>query len=313
MKSEKEELSPSSSDGAATKKKKKKKPKDGSQSPSTPTKKKKKKKKSSSVTADGDPSAKRPKSPKSPKTKEGSSTPTKKKKKKTSETSKTSSVKKERKISSKSRIADTGRDIEEAAEAAPEAVDNDNTKSTIPLAEAVGERQADLCCDSCCDVRKATLICDIIYIVVMLTLLFFYSAGISDVNGTFVGDDDFEVYAMNTLSGLLIGLVVKNVIGILLSGFSIFGALKYKKWFVLTTGIWILIDVVANFFFMPWFIRIGIISYSTRSRMLAGIVLLVFSYPHFALFRALHKGKITAENYHVTEEYCCCSPKKKSK
>lgn len=312
MTSEKEELPPSSPDGAIAKKKKKKKPKDGS--PSTTTKKKKKK--SSSVTADGDPSAKKPKSPKSPKTEEGSSTPTKKKKKKkTSETSKTSSGKKEGKTSSKSRTSraqddeketiqpkdvaivdavDTGRDIEEGKAVVAEVVDN--TESTIPLADAVGERQADLCCDSCCDVRKATLICDIIYVVVMLALLIVYSAGISEVNGTVTGDDDVVELVRSVVSGLFIGLVVKNVIGILMGGLSIFGALKYKKGFVLATGIWICIDFVANFFFMPWFV---------------GFVLVGFSYPHFALFRALRQGKITAENYHVTEEYCCCSQKNK--
>ncbi len=147
--------------------------------------------------------------------------------------------------------------------------------------EVAGERQAGLLL-GCCDILKGTVIVDIIYLVMNITLLVLFVAV----------SDELLVMDESTSVNLIVSFVGKIVIGIIMGSFGIYGALRYQKWLVLLTAIWLCIDFIFNVF-LNWKIAIPMIA---------------FIFPQVALFRALHQGKITPENYKATEEYCRCLP-----
>jgi len=164
------------------------------------------------------------------------------------------------------------------------------------------ERKSHLCCGSCCDLIRAVMIVDCVDILlaILLIVISFIGLGgqyISTIDFTTFDnmedlDDDEEIDMMkyerkeSTVVIILVGC------GILFSLLGILGAYKQNKYLVLLTGIWYLVDLVRSIVVGQWFFP---------------IVTVCFAYPHFALFDALHRGKITKENYTTTEQHCCCS------
>jgi hypothetical protein len=83
--------------------------------------------------------------------------------------------------------------------------------------------------------------------------------------------------------------------GMFLSLIGNLGAVWFLPFLVLSTAIWLCIDAILYCVLWNWF---------------SAVVVAAYSYPHFALFRALQSSTLTRENYHVTEKYCCCCPNK---
>jgi len=161
-----------------------------------------------------------------------------------------------------------------------------NLSQFIVQAQPVG-RQSDLFCGSCCDLVRATIIMDIIAIVVsvfnMCISLGWLTYVLHDASGLSIADHN------PIFDSFLWAIGIVNGIGILVCIGSIYGALKCKKILVLFAGIYFI------------FTAICFIMYSLQFFIMS----ILFAYPHIALYRELKIGRITSENYAI-EKYCCC-------
>lgn len=170
----------------------------------------------------------------------------------------------------------------------------------------VNDRQSDLCCFICCDLVRACVVCDVCDIILTIALVlasvFEYDGGglFNTVNfgiftenqmDDFVVIDDDEILELNeSLKQKASIVTVMMGCGIIFSIIGIVGALKFQKYMVLVTAIWYCVDVLR----------------SALTFQYANIVVTAcFAYPHFALFHALRKSKITKQNY-SKEKHCCC-------
>ena len=171
------------------------------------------------------------------------------------------------------------------------------------MPEGHEERQADLCCGFCCDLRRACIVCNICDIF-LTTLLICMS--VSGVNQTFVSTVDFNVFAtsdydyldddetkaeMEAMKTQVLIVVILLGLGVIFAGIGIYGALKFNRYMVLLTAVWLCIDVIRSAITLMW---------------VNTVVAACFAYPHFALFWALKKQQITPENYQKSESHCCC-------
>lgn len=171
------------------------------------------------------------------------------------------------------------------------------------LPEDIEERKAVLCCGVCCDLRRAVIIVDIVDIIinVFVILMPFFMPNqtfIDTINFSYLHqvdynsiDDDEYLDTQERLRTSTLIVTILKAIGIFFSFVGIWGAYKFYKYVVLLTGIWYCVDVVRGAITLTW---------------MNTVVAACFAYPHFALFLALRSGKMTKENYFVTEEHCCC-------
>jgi len=164
-------------------------------------------------------------------------------------------------------------------------------------AENADEVYVDPVFGKCCDLRKVCLIIDMIYCFQKISVFVTVLLGLSVVDPDHLGlreyDDDLyqiEVRRMDTLSYIL---MAKELSGVPFAVIGFIGAYKFYKYPVLTTAIWTCIDLV-------WSVAC--------SRWLSSAYVAFYIYPHFALFCALKKGRITSENY-VDVQHCCCDKK----
>ena len=105
-------------------------------------------------------------------------------------------------------------------------------------------------------------------------------------------DDDFaQESQMFDPSQILVAKTWQVCIGIVMSLVGLVGAIKFQSYLVLLMAIWLCIDAIL---FSIWF------------NFISAVCVGLYSYPHFALFNLIRKGKLTRENYE-TERYCCCT------
>jgi len=168
--------------------------------------------------------------------------------------------------------------------------------------EEDGENSKILCCGLCCDARRACLIIDCIYFVFVVSALVIVLND-SDplrlrVDDTLVYDDDFYGSPEEELpfdaSQILEAATWQLAIGIVMSMVGFVGALKFQPYLVLAMAIWLCIDAAL---FCAWF------------NFISAVCVGLYSYPHFALYNLMKKGKITRENYAEKEQYCCACSK----
>jgi hypothetical protein len=145
--------------------------------------------------------------------------------------------------------------------------------------EEACERQEALCCGSCCDLVRAVVIVDIIFIGLTILFVVFLSLD-KNFDPNWIVDEFGSTLEYSLAYG-----------GIPFALIGIFGAVRFYKWAVLITAIWYCIILIISAVF-------GAIGRSLISAF--------FSYPHIHLFVSVHRGKTTPENYGVTEKYCCC-------
>jgi len=165
-------------------------------------------------------------------------------------------------------------------------------------------RKTQLCFGSCCDVRRATIIVNVFSIPLVLLSIYsniqwsneFEQAG--EVNAKALIDvdelnqladmyvDDFGTMVEEDLRLWSIKCGISIIFGIV----GILGACFFSKWLVLMTAVWIVVDIVFSCIFGRFVF----------------LLFIFFLYPHVVLFRALHKGKMTKDNYVRREKHCCC-------
>jgi len=165
-------------------------------------------------------------------------------------------------------------------------------------AAETGERTKILCCGSCCDARKACIIIDTIYfsfVIFALIMTINDWNPLQSLQPTGVVDDDDDVAQepqMFDPSQILKAATWQICIGIVMSAVGLVGAIKFQPYLVLVMAIWLCIDAIL---FCIWL------------NFISAVCVGLYSYPHFALFNLLRKGKLTRENYEETERYCCCT------
>lgn len=163
-----------------------------------------------------------------------------------------------------------------------------------------------LFCGSCCDLLRACIIVDICYILqkIQIGITVYKGWGVISNDETVqnqIGDDYYdddiavELNERNSLPVLLADynqpiLLTKNALGIVFGLIALCGCYRFNQYLILTTSIWLCIDIIWGVAF---------------ERYLGSLCALYFTYPHFALFLALRKGRITRENYENIR-YCCC-------
>jgi len=167
--------------------------------------------------------------------------------------------------------------------------------ATVGEAVDLGQRQAPLCCGSCCDLLRSCIIVNIVNIALQGFNLLVMIAGVTTILDLSELDDD--IFATNVddtivyqANFLLLFFIIQSAIGIMFSLLGIIGAAKYNGPLVLITGVWYCIATIICVVYAYW---IGIV--------LSGL----FAYPHIALFVAFKKGQIKRETYE-RERYCCC-------
>jgi len=148
--------------------------------------------------------------------------------------------------------------------------------------------KADLYLGSCCDLRRACIIGNTIYI--LLTILAFV---LSLVRYLKIGSIDFSEFDDDQVSSFdrrhvhYATVYTKNVCGILFAAIGIFGAATFHKSLVFCAAIWFCIDVIVSALVQRWTGMVG-----------AGFLIHV----HFALYLSFRSGKTTRENYTAA---CC--------
>ena len=174
-------------------------------------------------------------------------------------------------------------------------------------------RKADLCCGCCCDLVRACIIVDVCDILLSIMLVVVSVLGL-ELDESFINTIDFSVYndSINNDDMMVIDdddeifrqednsdrlrmsvtvIAIMTGAGILFSFIGILGAYKLNKYLVLCTAIWYCVDFIRSAVTLQW---------------VNSVVVACFAYPHFALFMALRKNKISRENYSATERHCCC-------
>jgi len=162
-------------------------------------------------------------------------------------------------------------------------MDNDSDDDTVM-------RKSKLCCFCCCDLVRACVITNVIWIVLMIFLLIisiferpdFLAFDLYNSEG-----DDYYYQRSVHRSGIL--ALARTGCAILFSNIGIIGAVRFSKYMVLSTALWYCVYIL----------------WSCIDRRPNGVVVAVFfAYPNWHLFLALSNGTITRSNY-STEKYCC--------
>ncbi len=149
---------------------------------------------------------------------------------------------------------------------------------------------------SCCDLVRAIIVVDALYIIKNINMMITILLGLSvtdpdDYNLRWYDDDQIEA-TVNQLDKVFWILIVKNICGIIFASIGIYGATRFSKNLVLSTTIFCCIDILWSLMFFRW---------------MSALICVFFIYPHVVLFRALSKGKLTRENYDGTKHcFCAC-------
>lgn len=168
-------------------------------------------------------------------------------------------------------------------------------------------RESDLCCFWCCDLVKACIIMNSIFMVLMVTILSLaiYRVPTFDWFDLCQSDDlTFDSYyeqaqddyfyerfiTKSPVTRKAFWSLVRSGVAIPFAAIGVIGATKFHQTMVLCTAIWYCIYIIWSGF----------------DRMIAYVVVgMLFAYPNFHLYFELRKGKISRKMY-WREKYCFC-------
>jgi len=166
---------------------------------------------------------------------------------------------------------------------------------TLAQAENDGNsnnKQGHKCCGSCCDMRRAVIIVNIINAVLLTMGIFSVLAARHMSSQVDAVDDDELANALEEFNSLPIAaLLVIQISKILVSILGIFGAIRFNIYMV---GI-----AMAAYVFDAVFALIGL---NIAGLLFAGF----FAYPHGFFIKEVRAGIMSKENYPNEEYSCCC-------
>jgi hypothetical protein len=142
----------------------------------------------------------------------------------------------------------------------------------------------------CCDMRRAVLIVNFVYIAYVFTVL-----GIFCISSDHVAEnweDDTVIKEWNKYSDIIIGaVIVLNTVAVAFAAMGLFGALRYSKCLVMTAAIWYCIVGCLSLLGLDFWVF---------------LMSALFAYPHFVFAQELKQGIMTEENYPNEVQSCCC-------
>lgn len=161
-----------------------------------------------------------------------------------------------------------------------------------------------LCCNCCCDFRRAVLVVNGISMGLKLLIMVGVAVGVSYVGNNLdnieseIQDDDareeMDAFVKTGLMALHEEFFEAfEIISIGLHACGIYGALKFKRWGVITAGIAYAIQMANGIFLKD----------------IADILLsILFLYPHYYMYKLMKAGVMTDSNYHKIAS--CCGDRK---
>lgn len=163
----------------------------------------------------------------------------------------------------------------------------------VDPATGLGIKQGHKCCSCCCDVRRATIIVNIIAAVLnAMSILAVLSAKGVVANAQDADDDEIQ-QAVADFEAIPVGpwFYVVQVLRVGLALAGIFGALKYKVPLIGAAAAMYIGDIILS-----------LVNFEIAGVVLAGF----FLYPHFFLIQEIRQGIMSQENYVNEQHSCCC-------
>eukprot|EP00525_Craspedostauros_australis_P005106 CAMPEP_0198109020 /NCGR_PEP_ID=MMETSP1442-20131203/1034_1 /TAXON_ID= /ORGANISM="Craspedostauros australis, Strain CCMP3328" /LENGTH=180 /DNA_ID=CAMNT_0043764485 /DNA_START=76 /DNA_END=618 /DNA_ORIENTATION=+ len=158
---------------------------------------------------------------------------------------------------------------------------------------AGGIKQGHVCCGGCCDVRRATIIINVITLV-FAVLSLFSAVSIKFYAGQAKSEvDDDEVKAtLDDIQATPFGVAYFFIgIEIVFALAAIIGAVKYNSCLVLTVFIYYCVGAILNVVALDF---------------IAVIISCLYAYPHYFLYKEIKSGIMSEENYVNEKQSCCC-------
>jgi hypothetical protein len=150
------------------------------------------------------------------------------------------------------------------------------------------QKHGHICCGKCCDVRRATIIVDIIAIIMIMSS-FVLLAKIKQEASQNEFDDDNVERVVTRLPAFIWYTVYVVEIGLL--SLAIRGAQIFNSKYVFVGFFLYCFGVVMALF------TLNIVGIITNA---------FFAYPHYCLYNEIQRGIMTRENYHNEKYSCCC-------
>jgi len=156
-----------------------------------------------------------------------------------------------------------------------------------------GMKRGHKCCGGCCDVKRATII---VNLVSMGMALFGLLAVLAASNMSDLNDDNFnyteeELAAMEVYSGSVPMAVTYTLCRMALNALGIWGAYSYKVWPIGAS----LAAFAAEFL-------MSLIALNLPGAIYFGC----FAYPHVYLIQEIRSGIMSKETYETEKQSCCC-------
>mmetsp|Transcript_22147 Transcript_22147/g.52064 ORF Transcript_22147/g.52064 Transcript_22147/m.52064 type:complete len:198 (+) Transcript_22147:154-747(+) len=158
------------------------------------------------------------------------------------------------------------------------------------------QKRGHICCFICCDVRRATIIVDVVAILILVMNIILLAKLKAEAAHDEFTDDTIEKEVTKLPAAWW---YFEYVVSILLLCLTIRGAQIYN----------------AKFVFVGFFIYCFGAVVALFTLNISGVLVnFAFSYPHYHLFNEIQRGTMTPTNYQQNEQYsCCCKNDKCSK
>jgi hypothetical protein len=193
-------------------------------------------------------------------------------------------------------VANTAYDLAADAPAKPTATASSTTT------EPYGKKLGHSCCGGCCDMRRAVIVVNLIYLgmtawglMVALLLKSYATAqiqnGYDNATQAMIDENPELEQSYQDMADLpLVQVLVHNIVIALGCLIGVFGSLHYRIEMVGAAGLMYLVIAGMALVVSPF----------------SMILPLFFAYPHFFYITENRKGTLTAQNYHNEKQSCCC-------
>lgn len=161
------------------------------------------------------------------------------------------------------------------------------------VVSGVGVKQGHRCCGGCCDVRRATIVVDIIHACLIgMSLMSVLAAHNLASSNAVVYDDDTMAAALDEFKNQPMGVfLASTAIQVVAALCGIAGAVKFNV---------PLVGVAAASYVVQ--IILALIRLDVIGLIYPGF----FLYPHVFLIKEMRAGIMTPENYPNEKHSCCC-------
>uniref|UniRef100_A0A7R9WZN6 Uncharacterized protein n=1 Tax=Craspedostauros australis TaxID=1486917 RepID=A0A7R9WZN6_9STRA len=157
-------------------------------------------------------------------------------------------------------------------------------------------KEGQVCCGSCCDMRRAVIIVNIVMVTFLTLNVFLQFLGYELVELAARESDASEdtKEAAKEMESLHIGLrILFHLLEIAAYSFAIRGAIKFERNFVLIG-------------FCAYIFSFGVNLLILR-KLVGAVLTAFFAYPHYFLAKEIEDNIMTPENYPNEVHSCCCA------